>query len=86
VPLVLYHFEELSYEQIAAHLRVSLSKVKTDIHRARTNLRRWLTPDWKAWNEAAEQVPEGDSTEPGLPRCLVAWPWWPEAYGRTSAS
>jgi RNA polymerase sigma-70 factor, ECF subfamily len=38
VPLVLYHFEELSYEEIAAKLDVSLSKVKTDIHRARTAL------------------------------------------------
>jgi RNA polymerase sigma-70 factor (ECF subfamily) len=34
--LVLYHFEELSYEQISQRLRVSLAKVKTDIHRART--------------------------------------------------
>jgi len=42
VPLVLYHFEELSYEEIAAKLRVSLSKVKTDIHRGREALRRKL--------------------------------------------
>jgi len=42
VPLVLYHFEEMSYEEIAARLRVSLSKVKTDIHRAREALRRKL--------------------------------------------
>jgi RNA polymerase sigma-70 factor (ECF subfamily) len=42
VPLVLYHFEELSYEEIAARLEVSLSKVKTDIHRARVALRRKL--------------------------------------------
>jgi RNA polymerase sigma-70 factor, ECF subfamily len=33
--LVLYHFEELSYEEIARKLRASLAKVKTDIHRAR---------------------------------------------------
>lgn len=38
VPLVLYHFEDLSYEEIAAKLRVSLAKVKTDIHRARAAL------------------------------------------------
>jgi RNA polymerase sigma-70 factor (ECF subfamily) len=38
VPLVLYHFEELSYEEIAARLRISLAKVKTDIHRARAAL------------------------------------------------
>lgn len=42
VPLVLYHFEDLSYEDIAARLRVSLSKVKTDIHRGREALRRKL--------------------------------------------
>jgi RNA polymerase sigma-70 factor (ECF subfamily) len=35
VPLVLYHFEELSYEAIAARLHVSLAKVKTDIRRGR---------------------------------------------------
>jgi len=42
VPLVLYHFEDMSYEEIAAKLRVSLSKVKTDIHRAREALRKKL--------------------------------------------
>lgn len=42
VPLVLYHFEELSYEAIAEELDVSLSKVKTDIHRGRQALRRHL--------------------------------------------
>lgn len=38
VPLVLFHFEEMPYEQIAEKLRVSLPKVKTDIHRARAAL------------------------------------------------
>jgi RNA polymerase sigma-70 factor, ECF subfamily len=42
VPLVLYHFEDLSYEQIAAQLGVSLSKVKTDILRARQALAQHL--------------------------------------------
>src|SRR5690606_25444286 len=42
VPLVLYHFEDMSYEEIAAHLRISLSKLKTDIHRGREALRRKL--------------------------------------------
>jgi len=42
VPLVLYHLEGLSYEEIAAKLRVSLGKVKTDIFRAREALRRKL--------------------------------------------
>jgi RNA polymerase sigma-70 factor (ECF subfamily) len=39
VPLVLYHFEDMSYEDIAKRLGVSLSKVKTDIHRGREALR-----------------------------------------------
>jgi len=43
VPLVLYHFEEMSYEDIARRLRISLAKVKTDIFRARTALASSLT-------------------------------------------
>jgi RNA polymerase sigma-70 factor (ECF subfamily) len=42
VPLVLYHLEGLRYEEIAAKLRISLGKVKTDIHRGREALRRKL--------------------------------------------
>lgn len=42
VPLVLYHFEEMSYEQIAAQLRVSLPKVKTDIARGRAAMAKLL--------------------------------------------
>lgn len=42
VPLVLFHFEEQSYQQIAGQLGISLAKVKTDIHRARLSLRAWL--------------------------------------------
>jgi RNA polymerase sigma-70 factor, ECF subfamily len=42
VPLVLYHLEELGYEEIAAKLGVSLGKVKTDISRSREVLRRKL--------------------------------------------
>ena len=38
VPLVLYHFEDLSYQEIAARLRISIAKVKTDIQRARAAL------------------------------------------------
>jgi RNA polymerase sigma-70 factor (ECF subfamily) len=38
VPLVLYHFEDFSYQEIAQRLGVSLSKVKTDIARARAAL------------------------------------------------
>jgi len=44
VPLVLFHFEDVSYEEIAERLGISLSKVKTDIHRGRTALKRFLQP------------------------------------------
>lgn len=43
VPLVLFHFDGRSYEQIAAVLRVSLGKLKTDMHRGRLALKRQLT-------------------------------------------
>src|SRR5262245_48826584 len=43
VPLVLFHFENRSYQDIAALLGVSLGKVKTDIHRGREALRALLT-------------------------------------------
>jgi RNA polymerase sigma-70 factor (ECF subfamily) len=42
VPLVLFHFEELSYQDIAAALGVSIGKIKTDIHRGREALRQVL--------------------------------------------
>ena len=42
VPLVLYHLEGLKYEEIAARLKVSLGKVKTDIFRGREALRKKL--------------------------------------------
>jgi RNA polymerase sigma-70 factor (ECF subfamily) len=42
VPLVLYHFDDLSYEAIAAKLKISLAKVKTDILRARAALGKSL--------------------------------------------
>lgn len=45
VPLVLYHFDELSYEEIASRLKLSLAKVKTDIHRGRETLRKKLKLD-----------------------------------------
>jgi RNA polymerase sigma-70 factor (ECF subfamily) len=44
VPLVLFHFEDRSYQAIAETLGVSLGKVKTDIHRGREALKRLLAP------------------------------------------
>jgi RNA polymerase sigma-70 factor (ECF subfamily) len=43
IPIVLYHFEDLSYEEIAARLKISLAKVKTDILRGRAALAKLLT-------------------------------------------
>ena len=42
VPLVLFHFEEMSYQAIAEALRVSLAKVRSDIHRGREALKQEL--------------------------------------------
>ena len=43
VPLVLFHFEEMSYQEIAAALGISVAKVKTDIHRGREALKVLLS-------------------------------------------
>jgi RNA polymerase sigma-70 factor (ECF subfamily) len=45
VPLVLFHFDDMSYEAIAARLGVSLGKIKTDIHRGRLALRQVLADE-----------------------------------------
>ncbi len=45
VPLVLFHTEEMNYQDIADALGVSLGKVKTDIHRGREALRKMLLSD-----------------------------------------
>jgi RNA polymerase sigma-70 factor (ECF subfamily) len=42
VPIVLFHFEDKSYLEIAALLGVTLAKVKTDIHRGREALKAVL--------------------------------------------
>jgi RNA polymerase sigma-70 factor (ECF subfamily) len=42
IPLVLFHFEDMSYEDIAKQLRISLPKLKTDILRGRAVLARTL--------------------------------------------
>jgi len=43
VPLVLYHFEDMPYDDIARRLGISLAKVKTDILRGRAALAKILT-------------------------------------------
>jgi RNA polymerase sigma-70 factor (ECF subfamily) len=42
VPLVLFHLEGLSYKEIAAKLKISIGRVKTDIFRGRGRLRTKL--------------------------------------------
>ena len=42
LPLVLFHFEDMPYQEIACHLHLSLAKVKTDIQRARATLAKAL--------------------------------------------
>jgi RNA polymerase sigma-70 factor (ECF subfamily) len=42
IPLVLFHFEDMSYEDIARQLRISLPKLKTDILRGRAALAKTL--------------------------------------------
>jgi RNA polymerase sigma-70 factor (ECF subfamily) len=54
VPLVLYHFEDMPYQEIAQHLRISLPKVKTDILRARTALAKILANVGEAREAIAE--------------------------------
>jgi RNA polymerase sigma-70 factor, ECF subfamily len=48
LPLVLYHFEDLSYQEIAIKLNVSLTKIKTDIRRARAAMLPLLQSDGAA--------------------------------------
>ena len=59
VPLVLYHFEDKSYEEISATMKISLSKVKTDIARGREALKNKLLKGSSAGKElAAKYSPE----------------------------
>ena len=43
VPLVLFHFEDMTYKEIAAALGISVAKVRTDIHRGREVLKRAMS-------------------------------------------
>jgi RNA polymerase sigma-70 factor (ECF subfamily) len=63
VPLVLFHFEDVPYEEIAERLGVSLSKVKTDIHRGRLALKRFLQPSLMKNEHGLATQPE--SIQPG---------------------
>ncbi len=72
VTLVLYHFESKTYEEIALLLRISLSKVKTDIFRGREALRRKLQlamgeedwPGFHAGTASPRAMPTGRRPDP----------------------
>lgn len=59
VPLVLYHLEGLRYEEIAAQLKISLGKVKTDIFRGREALRKKLKSKLAGEFELGGPRPDG---------------------------
>lgn len=42
VSIVLFHFDDMSYEAIASRLQITVAKVKSDIHRGRRALRTAL--------------------------------------------
>jgi RNA polymerase sigma-70 factor (ECF subfamily) len=44
VPLVLFHYEELSYQEIADTMKLSMAAVEARIHRARKQLAKTLSP------------------------------------------
>jgi RNA polymerase sigma-70 factor (ECF subfamily) len=71
IPLVLYHYEGKSYEEIAEMTGSSLSKVKTDIFRAREALRKKLRIDlsgeegWEQYGGTPSRArDEGRSSKP----------------------
>lgn len=60
VPLALYHFDDMSYQEIAVRLGISLAKVKTDILRGRIALARRITASERgAAREPRLNLPEG---------------------------
>jgi RNA polymerase sigma-70 factor, ECF subfamily len=66
VPLVLFHFESLTYEEIATKLGISISKVKTDIFRGREALRKKLSlkaTDEDEWRDFKPQVKDRPTPE-----------------------
>jgi len=56
IPLVLFHVDELSYEEIAESLKISIGKVKTDIHRARHALKKKVSLHQAAQQEWSKQT------------------------------
>lgn len=61
-PLLLHVWDDLSYEEVARVLDVPLGTVRSRIHRARGDLRSWLTPgdDHDPQGRADHDLHEGD--------------------------
>ncbi len=57
VPLVLFHFEEMSYKDIAQHLGRSLAKIKTDMLRGRLAMARSLAESGLAPTDGRSGTP-----------------------------
>lgn len=64
IPLVLYHYEEMPYQDIADRLGISLAKVKTDILRGRVAMAGLLAPGGAG---APKDRPRYPSATPGAP-------------------
>jgi RNA polymerase sigma-70 factor, ECF subfamily len=62
VPLVLYHYEEMPYQDIADKLGISLAKVKTDILRGRVAMASLLAPGGLGAPDSRRRSP---SPQPG---------------------
>jgi RNA polymerase sigma-70 factor (ECF subfamily) len=62
IPLVLYHYEEMPYQDIADRLGISLAKVKTDILRGRVAMAGLLAPSGLGAPDNRRRSP---STPPG---------------------
>ena len=61
IPLVLYHYEEMPYQDIADRLGISLAKVKTDILRGRVAMSGLLA-------QGGLGAPDGRSRYPSATR------------------
>ncbi|HEV2268099.1 MAG TPA: sigma-70 family RNA polymerase sigma factor [Steroidobacteraceae bacterium] len=61
IPLVLYHYEEMPYQDIADRLGISLAKVKTDILRGRVAMAALLA-------QGGFVVPDDRRRNPSTPR------------------
>ncbi len=67
--VVLFEFEELSLEEIAAVAGCDAGTVKSRLHRARARLRRTLAPWWAQWRGSSPGAPIGPAVRPKAGVC-----------------